>query len=198
MTEKGRQNIILCGVGGQGTILAAKIIATAAMNRGQRILTAETIGMAQRGGSVFSHLRIDSSSGASSVNSPLIPPGEANLIIGFEPAEAARHLPFLHRDGTVVVARQPLPPVSTLIGQSSYPTEEIYNFLENNSRTYFVDTQQALKKLGSSKVMNVLLLGAAQRAGALNFSAAELMSAMRSIVPEKFHTLNERALTFDL
>lgn len=196
MTERPLQNIILCGVGGQGTILAAKILAAAAMNRGQRVMTAETIGMAQRGGSVFSHLRLGPA-GSKGANSPLIPQGQAHLILGFEPAEAARHLPFLGKDGMVVAARQPLPPVSTLIGQSSYPAEEIYSFLELHSRVYFVDTRRALQELGSAKVLNVLLLGVAQRLGALDFSQEELLAAMRALVPEKFHALNERALQYD-
>lgn len=196
MSERSLQNIILCGVGGQGTILAAKILAAAAMNRGQRVMTAETIGMAQRGGSVFSHLRLGPA-GSKGANSPLIPQGQAHLILGFEPAEAARHLPFLGKDGVVVAARQPLPPVSTLIGKSSYPAEEIYGFLESHSQVHFVDTRRALQELGSAKVLNVLLLGAAQRLGALDFSQEELLAAMRALVPEKFHALNERALKYD-
>ena len=196
MPKERLQNIILCGVGGQGTILAAKILAAAAMNRGHRVLTAETIGMAQRGGSVFSHLRLGPA-GSAGANSPLIPYGQAHLILGFEPAEAARHLPFLRSDGMVVAARQPLPPVSALIGKSSYPTEEIYQFLERRSHVHFVDTQRALQELGSAKVLNVLLLGAAQRIGALDFSAKELLTAMHDLVPEKFHALNERALMYD-
>jgi len=196
MSEKRLQNIILCGVGGQGTILAAKILAAAAMNRGQRVLTAETIGMAQRGGSVFSHLRLGPA-GNTGANSPLIPQGEAHLILGFEPAEAARHLPFLRSGGMVVTSRQPLPPVSTLIGKSNYPAEEIYQFLESRSRVHFVDTQRALQELGTAKVLNVLLLGAAQRLGALDFSEEELLTALRGLVPEKFHALNERALRYD-
>lgn len=86
-------NIILCGVGGQGTILASKLIAAAAMKKGIMVRTAETIGMAQRGGSVFSHLKLGSGS-----FSPLIGRGRADLIIGFEPAEAVRQLPFLKRE----------------------------------------------------------------------------------------------------
>ena len=86
-------NIILCGVGGQGTILASRLIAAAALRSGIQIRTAETIGMAQRGGSVFSHIRLGD--GAAS---PLIARGTADLIIGFEPGETVRQLPFLLRD----------------------------------------------------------------------------------------------------
>ena len=84
------KNIILCGVGGQGTILASKLMAAAAMRKGIEVKTAETIGMAQRGGSVFSHVRL-----GEGLQSPMIAPGKADIIIAFEPAEAVRHLSFL-------------------------------------------------------------------------------------------------------
>ena len=97
------KNIILCGVGGQGTILASRLIATAAMDKNIPIKTAETIGMAQRGGSVFSHLRL-----GEGTNSPLIGKGEVDLIIGFEPGETVRQLPFLKKGGAVVVSSRPV------------------------------------------------------------------------------------------
>ena len=83
------KNIVLCGVGGQGTVLASKLIAAAAMKKGLSVMSAETIGMAQRGGSVFSHVRI-----GDDVCSPMIARGSADLIVGFEPGEAVRMLPF--------------------------------------------------------------------------------------------------------
>ncbi|MBP5751237.1 MAG: 2-oxoacid:acceptor oxidoreductase family protein, partial [Treponema sp.] len=87
------KNILICGVGGQGTVLAAKIIAQAAINQGQKVLSAETIGMAQRGGSVVSHVRI-----GDDAFSPLIPQGQADLLISFEAAEAVRNIPYLKKD----------------------------------------------------------------------------------------------------
>ena len=104
-------NIVLCGVGGQGTVLASKLIATAAMGRGIPVKTAETIGMAQRGGSVFSHVRVGD--GAAS---PLVGRGTADVIVAFEPAEAVRQLPFLRRGGAVVVSNRPVVPVSAMTG----------------------------------------------------------------------------------
>ena len=97
-------NLMIAGVGGQGTVLASKLIAAAAMKKGLNVRTTETIGMAQRGGSVFGHVRIglttDSDSGQ--IFSPLIPMGKANAILALEPAEAVRQLPYLRKDGTVV------------------------------------------------------------------------------------------------
>ena len=100
-------NIVLCGVGGQGTVLASKLLAAAAMDRGLPVKTAETIGMAQRGGSVISHVRLGE--GAAS---PLIGKGKADLIIAFEPAEAVRQLAYLRPAGTVVVSDRPIVPAS--------------------------------------------------------------------------------------
>ena len=101
-------NIILSGVGGQGTILAAKLLAQAAMNRGETVKTAETIGMAQRGGSVVSHVRI-----GERIQSPLIPLAHADLIIGFEPAEAIRCLPYLRENGIVIMSSKVIVPMAT-------------------------------------------------------------------------------------
>ena len=92
-----QKNIVLCGVGGQGTVLASKLLAAAAMSKDIPVMSAETIGMAQRGGSVFSHLRM-----GNNLYSPMIETGTADLIIGFEPGETVRMLPYLKTGGHVV------------------------------------------------------------------------------------------------
>ena len=132
VTETGEdtgmnRNIILCGVGGQGTILASRLIAAAAMAGGFPIRTAETIGMAQRGGSVFSHIRI-----GEGCASPLIARGEADLIIGFEPGEAVRQLPYLKKGGTVVTSMRPVIPVSAMMGQFPYDPEACLEYLKQH------------------------------------------------------------------
>ena len=187
-----KKDIILCGVGGQGTILASRLIASAAMNRGVPILTAETIGMAQRGGSVFSHIRI-----GEGAHSPLIARGKADLIIGFEPGETVRQLPFLKPDGAVVVNCRPVMPVSASIGQSSYDAQEMLDYLKKNvQRLILVDGEQAARELGSSKTLNVVLLGAAMAGGELGFSGEEMEKAVAGRVPERFLELNRRALVW--
>ena len=187
-----KKNIILCGVGGQGTILASRLIAAAAMAGDLPVHTAETIGMAQRGGSVFSHIRI-----GEGVFSPLIARGEADLIIGFEPGETVRLLPWLKKDGTVVYATAPVMPVSAMIGRSAYHVEEMSAYLEENTAHLIpVDTARAARDLGSDKIMNVLLLGAAVRSGALGLGMDEMMQAVREKVPERFAALNEKALNY--
>ena len=186
-------NIILCGVGGQGTILASKLLAAAAMGRGLAGKTAETIGMAQRGGSVFSHVRIGD--GAAS---PLIGRGRADMIIAFEPAEAVRQLPFLKPDGTVVVSSRPIIPVTATLGGPAYDLDAIMAYLREQvgERLVVVDADAAAEELGSAKCLNVVLLGAAVRTGALALTADDIRSAITARLPERFHELNFRALDY--
>ena len=185
-------NIILCGVGGQGTILASRLIATAAMDRNIPIKTAETIGMAQRGGSVFSHLRL-----GEGANSPLIGKGEVDLIIGFEPGETVRQLPFLKKGGAVVVSSRPVMPVSAMIGQSSYDAEAMVDYLKANvEHLTLVDADKAAQELGSAKVLNVVLLGAAIRSGELGLSEEDVEKAIKEKVPARFLELNKKALAW--
>ena len=185
-------DIILCGVGGQGTILASKLIAAAAMKKNIPVKTAETIGMAQRGGSVFSHLRLGAGEG-----SPLIGKKRADLIIAFEPAEAVRQMPFLKEGGSVVVTSHPILPVSAMIGDSAYDVEGIMDYLRHKvDRLTVVDSDAAARELGSMKVLNVVLLGAAVRSGALGLSEQDILAAIHERVPARFHELNEKALAF--
>lgn len=186
------KNIILCGVGGQGTILASRLIATAAMNKDIPIKTAETIGMAQRGGSVFSHLRL-----GEGTNSPLIGKKEVDLIIGFEPGETVRQLPFLKPGGTVVVSSRPVMPVSAMIGQSSYNASEMLEYLKANvEHLVIVDADKAAEDLGSAKTLNVVLLGAALQSGELGLDEEDLIGAIKEKVPEKLFALNQKALAW--
>ena len=101
------KNIVLCGVGGQGTVLASKLIAAAAMKKDIPVMSAETIGMAQRGGSVFSHIRM-----GEGLYAPMIAKGTADIIIGFEPGEAVRQLPYLREGGQVIVSQRAIRPVT--------------------------------------------------------------------------------------
>ena len=186
------KNIILCGVGGQGTILASRLIASAAMAADIPIRTAETIGMAQRGGSVMSHRRLGEGAGA-----PLVAKGEADLIIGFEPGETVRMMPYLKKGGAVVVSKRPVMPVSAMIGQSSYDAEAMLQYLRDNvEHLTIVDADKAAAELGSARTLNVVLLGAALRSGELGLTEEDLEGAVRERVPAKFLELNRRALAW--
>ena len=185
-----RKDIILCGVGGQGTVLASRLISAAAMAAALPVMSAETIGMAQRGGSVFSHLRI-----GEGVCSPMIARGEADLILGFEPGEAVRMLPFLKPDGQVVVSARPVMPVTAALSGTEYNAGAMLDFLRSRVKNLVVvDTEQAMADLGSTRVMNLILLGAALRSGALGFTDRQIREAVIARIPPKFHELNLRAL----
>ena len=185
-----RDDIILCGVGGQGTVLASKLLSTAAMGRGLPVKAAETIGMAQRGGSVTSHVRI-----GEGAFSPLLGTGDARLLIGFEPAEAARQLGYLQEGGTAVVAARPVVPVSATTGGPAYDLDAIMAYLRAQvDNLLVVDVDAASQELGSAKVANVVLLGAALGAGVLSLTREDVRRAIAARLPKRFHELNYRAL----
>lgn len=183
-------NCILAGVGGQGTVLASKLIAQAAMEKGQNVRTAETIGMAQRGGSVVSHVRI-----GKEIFSPLVPKQSADIIIGFEPGEAVRCISYLKNDGAVVVSKKAIRPVSDSLGKSSYNAQQMLDFLkENTNKLIIVDTDKICEDCGSSKVSNIALLGAACATGMLNLSLEEIEAAIKDRLPSKLVDINIKAL----
>ena len=187
------KNIILCGVGGQGTVLASRLISAAAMARRIPVMSAETIGMAQRGGSVFSHLRM-----GENLFSPMIARGEADLILAFEPGEAVRMLPYLKKDGQMIVSSRPVMPVTASLAGNVYRAEDMLDYLRAHvSRLLIVDAEKALREVGSPKVLNLILLGAALKCGALGLEEADLKEAIRRQIPEKFHELNFRALAYE-
>ena len=114
------KNCLLCGVGGQGTVLASKLIAFAAMRRGENVRTSETIGMAQRGGCVVSHVRT-----GDDIASPLVPKHTADVMIAFEPAEAVRCLDYLAPDGAVIVNKKAVMPITVNFGGAGYDADAV-------------------------------------------------------------------------
>ena len=183
-------NILLCGVGGQGSILASKLIALAAMNRKLKVRSAETIGMAQRGGSVVSHVRI-----GSEIWSPMIPRGQADLILAFEPGEALRNIDFLKEDGCLVTCAQSVMPVTASLGMGHYNQADTVSYLKKHAgNLYVVDGEAICRTLGSPKVLNTALLGAAVRSGKLGFTLQDLEKALKMRLPEKLHRMNIEAM----
>ena len=167
-----QKNIVLCGVGGQGTVLASKLLAAAAMSKDIPVMSAETIGMAQRGGSVFSHLRM-----GNDLYSPMIETGTTDLIIGFEPGETVRMLPYLKTGGHVVVSTRAVKPVTATLSGFDYDAPQMLDYLKANvPNLTFVNADQACSDIGSSKVLNMVLLGAAIRTGVLDFTISEIES----------------------
>lgn len=186
------KNIVLCGVGGQGTVLASKLISAAAMASQIPVMSAETIGMAQRGGSVFSHLRM-----GENLYSPMIAKGTADLILGFEPGETVRMLPYLKAGGQVIVSARPVMPVTATLRGTGYSGDAMLTYLQNHVHNLIViDTDKACQEIGSFKVVNLILLGAAIHSGTLGLSEEAIRNAMQTKLPEKFHALNFRALEY--
>lgn len=184
------RNCLLCGVGGQGVVLASRLIAYAAMEQGDFVRTTETIGMAQRGGSVVSHVRA-----GEEVHSPLIPAGGADVILAFEPGEAVRCLPYLKEGGLVITNSRIVKPVTASLGGSSYSGGEMLDYLKKKAgQVIVVDGDEICRRAGSAKVLNVALLGAAAKSGALGISMDEMLEAVRKNVKEKYIALNEMAL----
>ncbi len=184
------KNILICGVGGQGTVLAAKVLSQAAIAMGEKVLSAETIGMAQRGGSVVSHVRI-----GADVYSPLVPLAQADILIAFEAAEAVRNIDYLKKGGTVIVNRKIVQPVTASLSGTAFSEEDMLSYLEKTgAKVIAVDTDEACRELGSAKVANIVLLGAACRTALLDKTQIE--EAIRSLVKPDFYELNIRALNW--
>ena len=162
------------------------------MARGLSVCSAETIGMAQRGGSVCSYIKIGSNS-----DCPMIGRGSADMIIAFEPGEAVRMLPYLKKGGQVIVNSRFVMPVTAALSGSDYNGTNMTEYLEKYvDNLLVVDTEKACAELGSAKVVNVLLLGAALATGALGLTEEDIKKAMEKKVKAKFHELNYRALAY--
>ncbi len=174
-------NILLAGVGGQGTVLASKLLAQCGMDRGLSAHTAETIGMAQRGGCVVSHVRI-----GDAMFSPIIPKGQADIIIGFEPAEAVRCLDYLKPDGTVIVAQRAIKPTTDTLSDSGYSGDVMLDYLKSKvNNTVIVDGEAICAECGTSRALNIALIGAASGCGAVEFSQDEIASAIHKLMAPK-------------
>ena len=189
-----QSNILICGVGGQGIVLTSKLIAATAMEHDIPVMSAETIGMAQKGGSVFSFLRL-----GDDIYCPMFPEKTADIIIGFEPAEAVRMLPYLRDGGQVVVNTHPIMPVTATLSDSDYTGNEMLDYLQRNvENVVLVDGNRAIEEIGSPKVLNMVMLGAAVRNGVLPFSVVDIEDNMKKTVRPQFVELNSKALRYDI
>lgn len=183
-------NCLVVGVGGQGILFASKFIARAARDAGFNTITSETIGMAQRGGSVASHIRI-----GEHIFSPLIPLGKADVIIGFEPAEAVRALAYAHADTVFVCATRGMQPVTTALKGTVYSPESALRALESAQKHVIrIDDRALAASIGSEKMLNVALVGAAIATGVLEVDLARAKEALRQLSPVQFLELNLLAL----
>ena len=184
------KDILVCGVGGQGTVLASKLIASAAMIVGNTVHSAETIGMAQRGGSVTSHIRI-----GEQAYSPMIPHGSADVILAFEPAEAVRNLPYLKKDGIVIVNSVPVKPVTESLNDTGYNGRDMITYLKAKCECIVVDAMELCSEFGSTRYFNVAILGVAVGTGRLGLDAETVLQEIEARVPAKFVETNKAAFS---
>lgn len=182
-----KTNILIVGVGGQGTLLASVLLGNLALAKGYDVKLSEVHGMAQRGGSVVTHVKISEEG----VNSPLIEEGDADVIIAFEELEAYRWLPYLKKGGTMYVNTQQWLPMPVVMGQAKYP-ENIRETLEGNAgKVKAFDALKIAEECGTVKAVNIVLLGAASHD--LPFDEAAWLKVIEENVKPKFIELNKKA-----
>ena len=154
MSDKRTKNILLVGVGGQGTILASKLLTLGLMEEGYDVKMSEIHGMSQRGGSVSSQVRY-----GEKVWYPVIEKGSADMIVSFEKMEALRWLEYLKKDGKVVVNNHEMMPMPVIMGKADYSPDIIKEMQDNCKDVTVVNATEEAVKLGNGKVMNIILLG---------------------------------------
>jgi len=178
-------NIMVVGVGGQGTLLTSRIIGKTALNAGCEVKLSEVHGMAQRGGSVVTFVRF-----GKSVSEPVVEEGCADILIAFEKLEALRYSHYLKKDGIIVVNDCRIDPMTVVIGASQYP-QNIIEQLKSEHTVYVIDGGAIANELGNSKVLNSVVLGLSAKY--IGFSKDEWLNVVRSTVPQKTVALNEQA-----
>ncbi|MBP3706125.1 MAG: indolepyruvate oxidoreductase subunit beta [Clostridia bacterium] len=181
-------NIMIVGVGGQGTLLASRILGNCVLGEGYDVKVSEVHGMSQRGGSVVTYLKY-----GEKVYSPIIGKGEADVILAFEQLEALRALPYLKKGGKIIVNTQKIDPMPVITGAASYP-EGILDTLEENADLTAVDAMDLASRAGNIKAVNVVLIGILAKTSEIPYE--KWVETIRSTVPEKFLDVNLKA--FDL
>ena len=180
-----KKSVILAGVGGQGTILTARILIRGVMSRGYDVKMSEIHGMSQRGGSVSTQVRF-----GDRIYAPVIGPGEADVLVAFERMEAVRYAPFLKPEGVAVINDYAMPTVATAAGLSRYP-EGCVEAMQAAFRCFVLDASGIAAQLGSARCSNVVLFGA--MTGALGLEGIDWERAIRETVPAESLELNLRA-----
>lgn len=183
------KSVMIVGVGGQGSLLASRILGNVLLSEGFEVKVSEVHGMSQRGGSVVTYVKY-----GDKVYSPVIEKGEADLIISFEQLEGARYVPYLKKNGQIVVSTQTIEPMPVITGKAKYP-ENIIDKLKNEGiDVTAVDALGLAEQAGSSKASNVVLMGVVSTK--LGFAKEVWTKALEECVPAKFLEMNKKA--FDL
>jgi len=181
-------NLLICGVGGQGVILASDIVGEVAIAAGYDFKKTDTLGMAQRGGSVISHLKI-----APKVHSPLIAEGDVDVLLSLEKMEAARWAHFLTPDGVAIVNNHAQPPMSVNLGNEAYPDDDtiIADIKKAADKLYFINASALAKDLGNAKTLNMVMLGCVSHF--LPISVSAWMDCIAQRLPAAILEINNKA-----
>jgi indolepyruvate ferredoxin oxidoreductase beta subunit len=184
------KRVVIAGVGGQGTLLATRLIAETAIKQGFKVRIGETYGMAQRGGPVMGHIQIGEA------YSPQIRPGEADALLGFELAEATRRgITYLRQGGLAIVNNKKIPPVEVISGMCRYPSEkDLLGLLRRvSSKVVVFDATGLAEKAGDPIATNIVMLGALAASNVLPFGEKEIKAVMKESIPDRFLDLNTMA-----
>ena len=180
------KNIMIVGVGGQGSLLASKTLGSLLLAEGYDVKVSEVHGMSQRGGSVVTYVRY-----GNKVYSPVIDKGEADYIVSFELLEAARWLPFLKKDGHIVTNIQQIDPMPVITGAAEYPEDLVRKLKDSGANVDAIDCVKLAEEAGSVKAVNMVLMG--RLSHYFDFPEEAWMAALQKNVPEKFMELNKKA-----
>ncbi len=179
------KNIMIVGVGGQGTLLTSRILGGITMEAGYDVKLSEVHGMAQRGGSVVTFVRY-----GDQVNEPIVEEGQADVLIAFEKLEALRYAHFLKPDGVIIVNDWRIDPITVVTGVAEYP-DNIIEDLSKSHKVYSINAMEEALKLGNSKAFNVIVLGLAARH--MDFSKDMWLNVIERTVPIKTVKINQQA-----
>ena len=180
------KSVMIVGVGGQGTLLASRVLGSAMLSQGVDVKVSEVHGMSQRGGSVVTYVRY-----GDKVYSPIIAQGEADVLLAFEALEAARYLPWLKPEGTVVVNTQQMDPMPVVTGVAEYAKDILGKVREQGVKVVALDALGMAEEAGSSKAVNVVLIGA--MAKKLDLPKEVWIDTIKETVPSKFIDMNLKA-----
>ena len=180
------KNIMIVGVGGQGSLLASKTLGSLLLAEGYDVKVSEVHGMSQRGGSVVTYVRY-----GNKVYSPVIDKGEADYIVSFELLEAARWLPFLKKDGHIVTNIQQIDPMPVITGAAEYPEDLVRKLKDSGVNVDAIDCVKLAEEAGSVKAVNMVLMG--RLSHYFDLPEEAWMAALQKNVPEKFMDLNKKA-----
>jgi len=183
--ENNTKNIMIVGVGGQGTLLTSRILGGITVDAGFDVKLSEVHGMAQRGGSVVTFVRY-----GEKVAEPIVEEGQADVLIAFEKLEALRYAHFLKKDGAIVVNDWRIDPITVVTGAAEYPDNIIEN-LEKEYKVFKINAMEEALKLGNSRVFNIIVLGMAAKH--MDFSKEAWLKAIEKTVPPKTVEINQKA-----